>query len=188
MTAPTLAALLEEFRIDLHSYVTRHAGWLLRYEAQEDLLQGVHVRILESEFRYEGRKPFLKWLYIVARTYLADRADYWSALKRQSAKLVRLTRGATPSSDPGAAPEPAGTVTGPSTFAVRREQLALAVRVLDALLPRDRDLVKWSSEGVPLEEMAGHLDISYAAAQRAHLRALGRFRDAYGLATGRNIS
>ena len=97
---------------------------------------------------------------------------------------MRLTWGGTPSSDPGAAPEPAGTVTGPSTFAMRREQLSLAVRVLEALLPRDRDLVRWSSEGVSLEEMARRLDIGYAAAQRAHLRALSRFRDAFALASG----
>lgn len=180
----TLAELLKRYEDDLASFVARRAGWLLRYETREDLLQGMHVRFLESEFHYKGEKQFLAWMYLVARTYLADRADYWSALKRRSANLVRLTFGATPPSDPGAVAEPAAAVTGPATVADRREQLLLAVRVLDALLAKDRNLVRWSSEGVELEEMARRLDVSYAAAQRARHRAIRRFRDAYALASG----
>jgi len=184
VSTPELRSLLTAFDRDLDAFVRRHAGWLLRYESADDLRQGLQLRALENEasFRHAGEKQTLKWLYTVARTYLADRADYWSALKRRPSRLLRLTFGATPSSDPGAAAEPAGARTGPSTFASRREELTLAVRVLGALLPRDRDLVKWSSEGVSIDEMAQRLDVSYAAAQRAQHRALERFRAAYTLA------
>lgn len=177
---------LEQHGEEVLAYLRRHAGWLLRYETAEDLLQGVHVRILErgEGFEYRTREQFFAWIHRVVRSYLADRANYWSALKRKAARLVRLTQGVTPASDPNAAVEPAGTDTGPLTFAARREQLSLAVRVLGALLERDRQLVEWSAQGDSLEEMAERLDISYAAAQRAHLRALDRYRKAYAIASG----
>ena len=180
------SALLQEHRDDLMGFLSRHAGWLLRYETPDDLMQGLHVRVLErgGGFDYQSREQFLSWIHTVARSHLADRANYWSALKRKSARLLRLTQGGTPSSDPGAVAEPAASMTGPSTFAARREQLSLAVRVLGALLERDRNLVQWSSQGVSLEEMAKRLGISYAAAQRAHLRALDRYRKAFQMAAG----
>ena len=179
------ADLLEEFRGDLQSYLARHAGWILRFETAEDLLQGLHVRALErgKGFRYQGREPFLKWLYTVARTYLADRHAYWSALKRRSASLLRLTAGGTPR-DPDSVREPAGKRTGPSTFADRREQLAIAVKALAVLPDRDRKLVRWSSEGVDLKEQAERLGLGYEACKRARQRALERFRKAFRLASG----
>jgi DNA-directed RNA polymerase specialized sigma24 family protein len=81
-------------------------------------------------------------------------------------------------------PEPAATATGPTTFASRREQLVLATKALDLLLPRDRDLVKWSGEGLSTEEQARRLDLSAEAAGRARRRALDRFRKAFRLVSG----
>ncbi|MCK6459941.1 MAG: hypothetical protein L6Q95_08615, partial [Planctomycetes bacterium] len=72
--------------------------------------------------------------------------------------------------------DPAATATGPSTFAARREHLKLAVQALAALPPRDRDLVKSTSED------AERLGLRYDAAKQARLRALGRFRKAFDLA------
>jgi DNA-directed RNA polymerase specialized sigma24 family protein len=63
--------------------------------------------------------------------------------------------------------------------------LKLALEALATLLPKDRDLVRWSSEAVPLEEQAERLGISYDAAKQARLRALERFRKAYELSTRR---
>lgn len=179
------AKLLEEYRGDLERFLARRAGWILRYETPEDLLQGLHVRALERgrDFEYRGKEPFLKWLYTVARTHLADRHAYWSALKRRSANLLRLTSGGTPR-DPDSVREPAGERTGPSTFADRREQLAIAVKALAVLPDRDRKLVRWSSEGVDLPEQAERLGLSYEACKRARQRALERFRKAFRLASG----
>jgi hypothetical protein len=63
--------------------------------------------------------------------------------------------------------------------------LKLAIEALATLLPKDRDLVRWSSEDVPLEEQAKRLGVSYDVAKQARLRALERFRKAYALATRR---
>jgi len=175
-TTPTISHRLEDVRADLLSFLGRHAGWLLRLETAEDLLQGLHLRALErgAAARFDSRGAFLKWIHTVARTHLADRREYWSALKRDSARLVRLST--------AGAGEAAGTGTGPFTFAARRELAAIAVRALAVLRPRDRRLVRWTAEGVSLEEQAERLGISYTAARQARTRAVNRFRKAFELA------
>ncbi|MHC4339989.1 MAG: RNA polymerase sigma factor [Planctomycetota bacterium] len=176
-----LPELLVQFRADLLRFVERHAGSLLRFETTEDLLQGIHLRALEHKggFQFQGRERFLAWLYKVARNYLGARRVHWNALKRKPAGLFRLTQSV--SSDPGAIVAPAATATGPSTFADRREQLTIAVKALAVLMPRDQQLVQWSTDGVENAEMAERLGISREAAERARLRALERFRKAHQL-------
>lgn len=184
---PTLEVLLTEHQAALERYVAPRAGWLLRYEGAEDLAQGVRMRALQrgGSFRYEGEAQFFAWLNRVAASYLADRANYWSALKRKSASLLRLTEGAG-ESVPGtaAALAPISTETGPETVAHRKELLTMAVQVLSALPQRDAVLVRWASEGKLLQEQAEELGISYEAAKKASQRALGRFREAYRFASG----
>ena len=172
-----LADLLVEYRDDLAVFVRARAGRLTRYEGIDDLVQGVHLRALErgGEFSYRGREPFLAWMYLVARRYLADRHAHWSALRRKPASLVRLTQ----------AGDQATTGTGPTTYAARREMLTLAVRALAILPPTDRRMVQWESEGVSLKERAERLEMSYAAADSARRRALERFRKTYELLVSR---
>ena len=169
MTPPSLADLLVEHRRDLLAFVQRQAGRLLRFESADDLVQGIHLRALEhgATFRWRGREPFLAWLHTVARNHLADRHDYWSAMRRRPSRLVRL---GTASGTGAAADEPAATSTGPSTSASRREQLEIALRALAVLLPRDRDLVRWACEDVPVETQAERLGITPDAADRARRR------------------
>jgi RNA polymerase sigma factor (sigma-70 family) len=169
-------SLLAAHSADLLLFLRKHGKRLLDHETEEDLLQGVRLRALESagDFRYEGQEAFFAWLHALARSYLADREKHWSALRRNPGALLRLT-----------AADPASTATGPSTRASRKEQLKLALEALATLLPKDRDLVRWSSEDVPLEEQAARLGVSYDAAKQARLRALERFRKAYELSTRR---
>jgi RNA polymerase sigma factor (sigma-70 family) len=176
-----LEALLEAHASELRGFVRAHGGQLLRRESEEDLVQGITLRALEraNSFRDRGAAAFRAWLVAVARSYLADRANYWKALRRKPGALLRLTSGGTGGVDPAA------TATGPSTLAARREHLRLAVQAVAALPPRDRDLVRWTSEDVPIEEQAARLGLSYDAAKQARLRALERFRKAFDLATRR---
>ena len=55
------------------------------------------------------------------------------------------------------------------------------MKALAVLLPRDQQLVRWSSEGLDSGAMAERLGISRDAADRARLRALERFRKAHRL-------
>jgi len=177
----TLPELLVANRVGLLRHVERHAGRVLRFETADDLVQGIHLRALKSSgsFEYRGLEPFLAWLHEVARSHFKERREHWWALKRRPAGLFRLTQGV--SSDPDAVVEPAGTATGPSTFAARKEHLTFAVKALGMLLPRDQKLVRWSTEGMGDEEMAGRLGLEPRAAARARQRAIERFRHAYRL-------
>jgi len=176
-----LPELLVANRVPLLRHVERRGGSVLRYETADDLVQGIHLRALKyvDSFEYRGPEPFFAWLYDVARTHLKERREHWQALKRRPARLFRLTQAA--SSDPGAVAEPAGTGTGPSTFAARKEHLTLAVKALGMLLPRDQNLVRWSTEGLDDDEIAGRLGLEPRAAARARQRAVERFRRAYRL-------
>jgi len=184
---PSLSGLLAAHQAELEAFLAPRAGWLLRYETLDDLAQGVRTRALErgGSFEYEGDGPFFAWLHRVAQSYLADRANYWSALKRRSSALLRLTAGGTEGT-PGtaAASMPISTATGPATVANRKELLTLAVQVLAALPDRDARLIRWSSEGVTIREQAERLGISYEAAKKAAQRALDRYREAYRFASG----
>ncbi len=177
--APSLTDLLVTYREDLVAYLGREAGGLLRFESADDLAQAVHMRLFEGAegFEYRGEKAFLALLHKVARAVVADRHDYWSAMKRGSGRILRITTRLT--GNP-VGQLPAGA-TGPATFASRRELLVLSARALAVLPDRDRKLVRWAGEGVPLGVQAERLEVSYAAAQRAGLRAMERFRKAFQL-------
>ena len=176
-----LPQLLVRYRPDLLRFVERRAGAVLRFEAAEDLVQGIHLRALEfqAKFTYRGREPFLKWMHEVARNHIATRRAHWSALKRRPRALLRLTQAS--STDPGGVAEPAGLRTGPSTLAGRLEEASAAVRALDLLLERDRKLIRFACDGLTTAEIAERLEISPSAAERARLRAVERFRKAYRL-------
>lgn len=183
---PVLPDLLVRHRDRVAVIVRHEARGLLRFETEEDLVQGIHLRALErgSSFAWQGEGPFFAWLRRIAETFLADRRAYWGALKRRSGRVYRLTAGGFGTGGTGGVPEPAATGTGPSTFAARRERLLLVAKTLDALLPRDRDLVRWTADGLEVEEVAARLGVSYEAAGKARQRALDRFRKAWSLATG----
>lgn len=181
-----LDELLVAKRPALRALVAREAGGLLRYQTADDLVQTIHVRALEkrAQFTDQGDDAFVGWLFTVARRVLADRRAHWSALKRRSGRLLRYTASVTRTADPRAVAEPQADQSGPSTFAARREQIVLATKALDLLLERDQKLVRWSAEGVDLDEQARLLGLTYTAVSQAKKRALDRFRKAFTLVTG----
>ena len=74
---------------------------------------------------------------------------------------------------------PAHKGPGPATHASHREQLEIAVRAIDGLPPRDREIVRTITRDVPSKELGEHLGISAEAAQKARQRAVERFRKIY---------
>lgn len=175
-----LADALARSRDLLVGFVGKHAGWLLHFEGAEDLTQGVHLRALETADRFEwrGEEAFRAWMLTVARQHLAARAGHWRALKRDGGKMLRL---ASSSGDSASGFDPSASWTGPITFAVRREMLAVAAQALETLSARDREFVHGKLDGQPVDRMATRLGISYDAAQRGALRAMDRFRTSFEL-------
>jgi len=178
-----LAALLVERADELARRVRREGSALLRFESEEDLVQGIHLRALAmaSRFEFRGEASFRAWLLGVARAHLADRRDYWHALKRRSGQVLRLTWSGLSAGTVTRERLPASTATGPSTFASRREDLALVARALGLLSARDRELVEWQSEEVALTEQARRLGLAEDSARRAGHRALERFKKTWRL-------
>lgn len=179
--ASALAELLVAHRREIESLVDLKGHALLRLETREDLVQGIHLRALgmAGRFEYQGEAAFRGWIVEVAQRFLADRRDYWNALRRRSGPLLRWTAsGVAGESTTGT---PISTATGPSTFAMRREELTLVARALGLLGPRDRDLVQWQSEGLPLLEQSRRLAQSPESVRRAGQRALERFRKTWRL-------
>ncbi|MAG56579.1 MAG: hypothetical protein CMJ83_09840 [Planctomycetes bacterium] len=182
-TSRPLDELLLDRRAFLGRWIRKEASGLLRFETEEDLVQGICQRALAraDAFTYDGEDAFVGWLLTLARRHVADRHDYWSALKRGSSRVLRLTWGGSTPGDPLANIVPVDTVTGPGTFAARKEALVHLSRALSALPERDRKLVLWSGEGKSLQEQADALGITYAAAQRAGLRAMERLKKTFEL-------
>jgi len=180
---PSFTRLLDRHRPALVRYLGRTAGGLLRYEGAEDLAQGVHLQALENRdhFTYQGEEKFMAWLFRLARQHVADRHAYWHALKRNACSVLRISSGDSVSGSFASAVDPPASITGPFTFAQRKELVNTAMKAVASLPPRDRDLVIWMSQGLSIQDMADRLEITYVAAERARLRALDRFRKAFEL-------
>ena len=179
---PWLAAQRET----LSGFVRRRAGkLLLRLETAEDLAQGICAHLLEraqspDSAADEARRA---WLFTASERWLSDRRDHWSALKRRGGEVLRLAGGGGhDSADLDVVRELAASVTGPSTFAIRREQLALAALALDMLLPRDRRVIEGVVAGLDLAEQARALELGRDAMEKARQRALARFRNCFEIA------
>lgn len=183
-----IEAALVELREGLTGFLARNASvTLLRFETAEDLYQGFASQALGRSTRFEdrGEGSAAAWLYELGRNYLYDRHRHWSALKRGSGKILRSGLGAPISSmgqpSRGGSSEPTASQTGPATIASKREELVLAARALALLLPRDRQLVEWSAQGMPVNEMAAELGLTPDAASKARNRALERLRKTHEL-------
>lgn len=166
-----LGDLLVRYQADLQVWVRRHAGRrILRYESCADVVQAIICAALEQEpqFVYRGEKPFLAWMYQVARHKLLDRARYWSATRRDSSKVIRLLEAESRELDPPA------SITSPSSRAARREQIMLVTKALAGLPERDRQLVGMAARGLTMGEIARALDVLPNAAKQARRRALER--------------
>jgi len=193
MNALALPQWLAQQHETLTAFVRKRAGkLLLRLEMAEDLAQGICAHLLARCDAIVASDDAARraWLYVASERWLSDRRDHWMTLKRRGGEVLRLSFGSTAGGSAGGADHLgsvralAASITGPSTFAVRREQLALAAIALDMLLPRDRELITGLCEGLDLDEQARRLGITYDAAERARLRALDRFRRCFQLARG----
>ena len=183
---PSLAELLVRHHEELLRRLRRRGAGLFRYETEEDLAQGVHLRALKSaaRFEFQGDEAFKGYLSRLVRAHVADRHDYWSAARRDGGALMRVTLlGAGSTMANGV--EPVSPGHGPATFAQRRDLLALAAQAVDVLLPRDQQIVSMISDGLSVPEMAERLSLSDETVRRTKLRAVERFRQAFELIAGR---
>jgi RNA polymerase sigma factor (sigma-70 family) len=180
---PPIAELLSRHKASLVALIRREAGVaLLRFDTIDDLLQGVRAEAIRSaaSLKWRGEPAFVGWLHEIARRHLSARRDYWFACKRNPGALLRLTTTGS-SGRPMPRAELADTATGPMTFAQRREMLVQATRAAALLLPRDRQIVQWTIDGLDARLIGERLGLSEAAADKARQRALERLRRTFEL-------
>jgi RNA polymerase sigma factor (sigma-70 family) len=188
VSAPTeLERRIAEQRAEVLRFIERRAGGaLIRMESPEDLTQDVLARALRNTASFEWRDEasFRAWLFEVARNHIEDRRDYWSALKRAGTQVLRLGGVGEGAGERIEVSDLAGSVTGPSTFAARREQLAVAAKALSLLPPRDRELIEGLTQGLSASEHARLLETTVPAVEGARKRALERLRKTFKLVLG----
>lgn len=185
---PRLLRIIHDLQPTLRRIIHRRTGALtLQFETPEDVLQGAQYELLRraETFEYRGDDGTRSWVFQVVRGYIAKRRVHWKALKRSSTRVLRLDATRSGRKRSVRSRGLISPATGPFTFAARREQLVHAAQALASLSTRDRQLVQRSVEGVSIQGLAEGLGVSYAAAERARLRAFARLRKAYaGLGTG----
>ncbi len=169
-------------RPELLRYFARQAGpLLLRFEAAEDLVQGLMSELLARRPKLpEAAEEVRAWLFGAARNYTSSRRRHWTTAKRGAGRVLRLAA-STDTATLGSLIDPAASQTGPSTIALKREQLVLAARAISLLLPKDRQLVEWASEGLANAVIGERLGVTPSAAARAKARALERLRKTHEL-------
>lgn len=178
--ASKLGELLEQQRNTLLRRVRADAGWLLRHETADDLVQGVFLTALQagSGFTWQGDAAFDGWLRKLTRSHLRERALHWRALKRDAGTLLHIATRSPESVVSRAFVDPTSPGTGPITFALRREFFAVAMDAAETLGERDRKIVALGRDAT-VDDVATELEISLSAAQRAKLRALERFETSF---------
>jgi len=175
-----LKRLLVEHREAMLRMAGKVGGGLLRHETAEDLVQGAQLHALgvADRFEYVGESAFLGWIRQLIQQHVARRHEYWSAQKRDAGVLLRISAGGDEESEPGGI-DISASLTGPATFADRREQILIAMQVLEALSDRDRSIVRCVREGCSTVEIAEELGLGPAAAEKARTRAMNRFKKAF---------
>lgn len=184
-----VSALLDSHRDELLRYVRREARGLIHKDGPDDLVQDIHLRALKQahQFTYQGEQEFLAWMKLIARQQIADRADHWGALRRQAGELLRITSTGSNSSASRRGVDPAGSGTGPGTFAERREMVERATRAVSVLPARDREIVGMVCQGKSIDEIGARFELAYDGAETAKRRALERFRKTFELLLKRGL-
>jgi len=185
MKGNDLERVLTDKRASLLRYLESHAAGLLRFESSQDLYGGLVLELLSKAPPFESRSSAedSAWLHESARYYMANRRRYWSALKRDTGRLMRTGMGGATETGSKELADFAASQTGPSTFAFRREQLVILTQALSILPERDRKLVELAAAGASNEEISEQIETSVSAAAKAKARALERLRKAHELAT-----
>ena len=134
--------LLERTLPSLGAFVRLRCGPVLRaHESASDIVQSACRDVLGQldKFRWNGESGFRAWLFTAAMRKIADRAEYWKAQKRDSAREVRLvTR-----DDDGdtRVADVYRTVCTPSQVAVGRELMERIERAFESLTDEQREVI-----------------------------------------------
>lgn len=160
-----VATLLTRHAGGLVPYLERRAGrLLLDREAPEDLAQSICREVLErgTGYAFGDETAFRRWLYATALRKIRDRYRFHRRGKRD----VRQ--------EDGNAATVAEAFT-PSRDAAGREEVDRVLVALEALPPRDREIVRLARiERLPHDEIARRLGVTESHSRTLLARAVLR--------------
>ncbi|MEZ6015893.1 MAG: sigma-70 family RNA polymerase sigma factor [Planctomycetota bacterium] len=168
-----LERLLERHLPELHAYVERRAGAMLRaHESQSDLVQSVCREILQhsEKFQHPGEGAFRRWLFTTALRKLSHRRDFIIADRRD----MRRREGAQQiGSTDGALEEQFVTDRTPSHEVALQEEMSRIERALASLTDEYRLVIQLSRvEGLSRTEVAERMQRSEGSVRMLLHRAL----------------
>lgn len=167
--------LLRRHLPGLKGFLRLRAGrMLLAKESCSDLAQSVCRDVLEQadRFRFGGEAGFRHWLYTTALRKIADRYEYYRALKRDAAREAE---------EEGAAGETLRVYAGfysPSQQAVAREELSRVELAFGRLPDEQQEVILMAKMmGLSRAEIATETGRSEGAVRTLLSRALARLTE-----------
>ena len=176
--------LLERHLPALRAFVRLRVGPALRArESASDIVQSACRDVLDQldRFQWNGEAGFRAWLYATALRKVADRAEYWSAQKRDPAREVSLDRGGASGTDHAGLAGVYRTVVTPSLQAMGRETLRRLELAMDLLTDEQREVIVLSRiAGLSHAELAAHSGCTESTARQRVFRALAALAQRMG--------
>ena len=168
--------LLAEHLPGLRAYIQRHAGRLVTAkESAVDVAQSVCREVLQhlDRFQYDGEEGFRRWLYATALRKLRDRYRYYTAGRRDAAR-VATPDGGSSSGSPGM-DQMLRTLSSPSLRAAHREEAERLRAAVERLPDRYREVVRMAyQEQLSRVEIGKRLGTTASHARVLLARALAR--------------
>ncbi len=184
--AASLGVLLDRDRDRLRRMVALRLDRRLQGRVDpSDVVQEAQLEAARrlGEFVARPTMPFFLWLRLIAGQKLLQLHRHHLGVKMRAAgREVSLHRRALPEATSAAlADKLLGREAEPDTAAVRAELRVRLQEALNAMDPRDREvLVLRHFEHLTTAETAAELEITEEAAKKRHLRALKRLKDILG--------
>ncbi|MCB9897806.1 MAG: sigma-70 family RNA polymerase sigma factor [Planctomycetes bacterium] len=172
--------LLRKHLPALRAYVRLRVGPALRArESASDIVQSACRDVLGNleRFHYDGEAGFRAWLFAAALRKIADRAEYWSAQKRD---VQRESPGDVEVLDVYR------SFCSPSKAAIARETMERIERAFEHLDDTDREIIVLARIlGLTHAEIGEQLGLTEAGSRSRLFRALAALSEALREESGR---